>query len=126
MPATLPVMGVRAMVGGHGETRARSERVGGGGPGMVMARGCMQGSSGSKLPSEDHGEPRPALTTTVLDTLGLMAGVRRGDGPLLGESQGGKVPSLPELSHSKSSLRTAGKPALLLLLVLLLLLLLLM
>lgn len=86
---TFPGMGVRAMAGGQGEARARSERVGGGGPGMVMAKGFMHGSSGSRLPSEDHGDPRPVLTTTVLDTLGLMAGVRRGDGPLLGESAGG-------------------------------------
>lgn len=105
---TLPGIGVRAMVGGQGEARARSERVGGGGPGMVMARGCRHGSSGSRLPSEDHGDPRLVLTTTVLDTLGLMAGVKRGDGPLLGESSGGYVPSLPELSHNASCCRGKG------------------
>lgn len=92
-----------------------SERVGGGGPGMLMARGCRQGSAGSRLPTEDHGEPSgPPLTTTVLETLGLMAGVRRGEGPLLLGSPGGYVPSLPELSHRESSSCGGWKPALLL------------
>lgn len=99
MGAGMLQLGCKFTAGVRVGASVTSERDGGSAFGILMASGCMC-SCRSSLSSVLHGEPSP-VTTTVLDTLGLMVGLGgwREQLPLLLVSITGYVPSLSSLPH---------------------------